>query len=98
MQIKDHYADGSKAWGGYPWTQQSTALNVDFYGAYMRACLNGVFYDGGNWLYGGTKVTNDLWGCVGSWFSGNWYDSGARSYIAQVKQHLAERTWLKPGF
>jgi hypothetical protein len=98
MQIKDHYPDGSKAWGGYPWTQQSTALNVDFYGAYMRACLNGVFYDGGNWLYGGTKVTNDLWGCVGSWFSGNWYDAGARSYIAQVKQHLAHRTWAQPNF
>jgi len=93
MQVKDHYADGSRAFGGYPWTQRSTALNVDFYGARLRACLNGDFYDGGEWLYGGRRVTGDVWGCVGSWYSGAWYDAGSRRYIAQVKAILARRPW-----
>jgi hypothetical protein len=103
MQIKNAYCDGSIAWGGYPQTQQSTALAVDFYGAYLRSCYDGAFYDGGSWLYGGKSVqqiasTNGwdyvMWGCVGSWFSGGWYDSGASSYIASVKNWLAAKTWL----
>jgi hypothetical protein len=36
-----------------------------------------------------------VWGCVGSWFSGNWYDSGARNYISQVQTWVANKTWLK---
>jgi hypothetical protein len=35
-----------------------------------------------------------LWGCVGAWFSGGWYDSGAVNYINGVKTALAQRTWL----
>jgi hypothetical protein len=35
-----------------------------------------------------------LWGCVGSWFSGGWYDSGAVNYIHKVHTALAQRTWL----
>ncbi len=27
-----------------------------------------------------------LWGCMGDWFSGSWYDSGAIKYIQEVKQ------------
>jgi hypothetical protein len=36
-----------------------------------------------------------LWGCIGSWFSGGWYDSGAQNYISGVKAHLANRDWEK---
>jgi hypothetical protein len=62
-----------------------------------------VFYDGSSWLYGGKTVGQIagvsgwpyvLWGCVGSWFSGGWYDSGANSYVASVKNWLAQKTWL----
>jgi hypothetical protein len=62
-----------------------------------------VFYDGGSWLYGGQTVGQIaavygwpyvLWGCVGAWFSGGWYDSGAVNYINGVKTALAQRTWL----
>jgi hypothetical protein len=38
-----------------------------------------------------------LWGCMGDWFSGAWYDAGAVHYIAEVKQDLADRTWSQPG-
>ena len=79
-----------------------TALNVDLYGARTRSCYDGDFYDGGSWLYGGQTVQQIaaaqgwdyvLWGCVGSWFSGSWYDSGATNYIGLIKNHLANRTW-----
>jgi autotransporter family porin len=102
MQVKDHYPDGRPAWGGFPDTLRATALNVDFYGAYVRSCIDGDFYDGGQWLYRGQTIaqvvqargaTYALWGCVGSWFSGEWYDAGARDYVAKVKRRLATRNW-----
>ena len=34
-----------------------------------------------------------VWGCVGSWYSGGWYDSGAQNYINSVKSWLAAKTW-----
>jgi autotransporter family porin len=103
-QIKNATCDGKLAWGGYPDSTQSSAFDVDFYGAYLRSCYDGDYYDGGSWLYGGRTVTQIaaahswdyvLWGCIGSWFSGGWYDSGAQSYISGVKAHLANRDWEK---
>lgn len=106
MQIRDATNDvcpiNHNAWGGMPNTQQSTALNVDFFGAYIRSCYDGDFYDGGSYLYNGQTVAQIaatqgwdyvFWGCVGSWFSGDWYSSGAQNYINTVKSHLANRTW-----
>jgi hypothetical protein len=102
MQVKNHNPDGSLDFGGYPWTQRSTALNVDFYGAVVRSCLNGDFYDGGSWLYNGQTIQQviaahgfdyALWGCVGAWYSGGWYDSGSNRYVAEVKAILAARPW-----
>lgn len=103
MQIKNKSCDGSLLWGGMPDTQASTALAVDFYAARLRSCYNGDFYDGGSWLYGGQTVRQIaaahgwpyvFWGCVGSWFSGGWYDSSAVDYIHDVETALAHRTWL----
>jgi autotransporter family porin len=104
MQIKNKNCDGSLLWGGMPDVVQSTALAVDLYAARLRACFNGDFYEpGGSWLYNGQTVRQIaaahgwpyvLWGCVGSWYSGSWYDSGAVSYIHNVQLALAQRTWL----
>lgn len=98
MQIKNKYCSGTLAHGGYPDTQNYTALNVDYYGSRFRSCYDGDYYDGGTWLYGGQTVGQIaaakgwdyvFWGCIGSWFSGDWYDPGAVSYIASVRAHLA---------
>jgi hypothetical protein len=97
MQVKDHYSDGTLDLGGYPWTQRATGLNVDLYAAWIRACLAGDFYDGGTWLYGGKRVQGDLWGCVGAWYSGDWYSSGAIDYVTQVRRYLATRAWRHLG-
>jgi Big-like domain-containing protein len=102
-QIKNRNCSGNLDHGGYPTTAQSTALNVDYYAAHIRACYDGDFYDGGSWLYGGQTVTQIaavhgwsyvLWGCIGQWFSGHWYDSGANDYINKVQSKLAQKTWL----
>lgn len=78
----------------YPLAKDSTAYNVDYALAWLRACYEGAF---GHWLDNGYGA-GDEWGCVGTWFSGNWYDSGARRYIEGVRQHLAQREWKRTDF
>ena len=104
MQIKNSHCDGTIDQGGFPLSEQSTALNVDFYGAKMRSCYDGVF-NGGSWLYGGQTVAEIAavhswdyvkWGCIGYWYSGSW--NPTQKYVRQVKQILANRTWTKSGF
>ena len=94
LQVK-----GSVHTGTYPISQLSTAFNVDWSMAWQRSCFDGYF----TWL--GTQpestrpyAAGDIWGCVGAWYSGNWYDSLAQSYIASVKHHLQNKTWSQPGF
>lgn len=83
----------------YPYSKNSTPFNVDYSLAWIRGCFDG--YD--TWLGNQPRSTRpytagDMWGCVGAWYSGNWYDSGAQTYINQVRQILADKTWLQPGF
>ena len=37
-----------------------------------------------------------LWGCVGSHYSGEWYDPAAVRYIADIQADIAHRRWLTP--
>jgi hypothetical protein len=105
LQIKNEDCSGTLVHGGYPHTQQSTALNVDWYAAHVRACYDGDFYDGGNWLYNGQTVDQIaaqngwsfvFWTCIGAHYSGDW--SPGQPYELQVRQILANRTWESPGF
>jgi hypothetical protein len=76
-------------WGGYPWVQQSTAVDADAQMAYLRACYDGKMPWLGNGYHAG-----DAWGCIGSWFSGEWYDSAAEGYISSVQAQLDSQAWL----
>lgn len=76
-------------YGGWPWTEISTAYAVDTYGAIVRACFEG--WD--PWLGPGYRA-GDLWGCVGRWYAGAWYNDPARGYIARVQQALVAKPWL----
>ena len=98
MQIRHDDAAGKLVKGGFPATLRHTALNVDYYGAELRACFEGDFYDGGRWLYGRARVKGDLWGCVGYWYSGDWYTAGAKDYIAKVQNHYRRKPWLGWGY
>lgn len=78
----------------YPLAERSTAYNADYALAWLRACYEGAF---SHWMGNGYRA-GDEWGCVGAWYSGNWYDAGAQWYISSVKQHLSARRWAQPGF
>jgi hypothetical protein len=94
LQIKASAGVGYLA--TYPYSQNSTAFNVDYSSAWLRACLDG--YD--TWLNSESRpyLPGDLWGCVGAWYSGKWHDSGAQTYIASIKTHLQSKEWLKKDF
>ncbi len=82
----------------------STAFAADYKLAQQRACFEGqVSYltsetpTAGYPTYPNGTSEQMMWGCVGWWYSGSWYDSGALSYISQVQGYLAAETWLQPG-
>lgn len=78
--------------GTYPLSRESTAFNLDYYGASLR-----YYYDGcADWL-GSNYRSGDMWGAVGAWFSGRWYDDGAERYIRQVRENVVYRTWEQFG-
>lgn len=81
--------DDTGEFGPWPWAEDSTAYNLDYYGALIRGCNEG-------WDYVGTA--GDIWGCVGRWFSGDWYDTAANNYINTVKSHLNGKPWLQGDF
>ena len=84
--------------GGWPAIARSTAMNADAAYAIWRSCYDG--YE--TWLNsmprGIQYHKGDVWGCVGRWFSGQWRNPPALGYIAQVKQYLREKIWLRPNF
>ena len=75
------------AWGGWPWTARSTAVNADAQMAYLRACYDGKLNLGNGYHAG------DAWGCIGSWFSGGWRDAAAGGYISRVQAVLSSQGW-----
>jgi hypothetical protein len=104
LQVKNEDCSGEPIGGGWPYTQDDTALDADYWGARLRACYDGAFYeDGSSWLYNGQTIAQviaqsgqayALWGCIGSWYSGDWYDSGAQSYISSVQAAYSSQPWL----
>lgn len=96
--------DSYNAW---PMAWTSTAFNLDFRAAYWRACMNGdvLYYywnvpSGGYPAYSASGATSPMqWGCVGSWYSGEWYDAAALNYIADIENLYATRPWRNlPAF
>jgi hypothetical protein len=106
LQVMNENCSGDEVNGGYPDTENDTALDADFWGADIRACLDGAFYNGGSWLYNGQTIAQviaqngeayALWGCIGFWYSGGWYTSGAQGYINRVQSDYASQPWLSLG-
>jgi hypothetical protein len=82
--------------GTFPFNRDSTAYALDYLGSYLRGCQEGWLY----WLgdQGGDYGPGDIWGCVGSWYSGDWKGDNALKYIRNVRTELDRRTWLTPAF
>ena len=75
-----------------------TAFAADYKLAYQRACMDGsIAYlnqetpTAGYATYANATGDERLWGCVGDWFSGNWYDSAAVTYIQEVQGYLSHQ-------
>ena len=96
LQLK--YATFQSAW---PMSRDDTAFNAEFVYAVIRTCYEGWT----TYLYDFTPVfgyshyhAGDIWGCVGRWYSGGWYDQDAINYINSVKTQLASKDWFQAGF
>ncbi len=79
--------------GTFPFTRDSTAMALDYMASQIRGC-----YEGWQWELGSSYKAGDLWGCAGAWYSGNWHDSAAETYISHVQNALSTKPWLAPGF
>lgn len=91
LQIKYTYYPGT-----WPMSHYDTAFSAEFMYAEIRACFEG-------WDTYLQKTTSqyragDLWGCIGRWYSGGWYDGGAVNYIYKVRSILSRKTWLQQNF
>jgi len=97
----------STSWPGiFPWDRNSTAAAVDVLGGWLRGCYEGWAW----WLreHGnrsrGVYHAGDIWGCVGAWYSGNWYDGSVgaphsgENYIYRARHWYLVRPWRHTGF
>jgi autotransporter family porin len=78
--------------GTWPDAWNSTAFNVDYALAIRRLCFEGKE----TWL-GNGYVAGDNWGCVGRWFSGDWYVN-SQNYINIVEGHMQNKPWVGWGY
>jgi hypothetical protein len=86
------------SWGGnqngtFPFTRNSTAMALDYMASQIRGC-----YEGWQWELGSSYKSGDLWGCAGAWYSGDWHDSGATTYISHVQANESAEPWLTASF
>lgn len=80
--------------GTFPFSRDSTAFAVDYLASHLRGCYEGweLWLRDVNRSYG----AGDIWGCVGSWFSGDWHSAAAERYVSRVRANLSGHTWLQP--
>jgi len=96
LQIKYYYSQTE-----WPMSRDDTAFNAELVYGIIRTCFEGWTTYLSDW----TPIAGyapyhpgDIWGCVGRWYSGGWYDQGAVDYIKSVKAHLANKEWRQAGF
>jgi autotransporter family porin len=76
----------------------STAYNLDIAYAVWRTCFEGEE----EWLDevdpGRDYAAGDMWGCVGRWFAGRWYNVPAIEYMTAVQDYHDDRIWERGDF
>jgi autotransporter family porin len=83
--------------GTFPASRDSTAFNLDASLLVHRICYEGYMW----WLRDigyASYAAGDEWGCVGQWYSGNWHDQAAQTYITKVKGYLSTKPWTLASF
>lgn len=85
----------------WPMSRDDTAFNAEYVYGIIRTCYEGwtTYLSERTPLPGYSAYhAGDLWGCLGRWYSGSWYDQGAVDYIAQVKAAYEQKPWRSSGF
>lgn len=96
LQLKWYYFQST-----WPMSRDDTAFNAEYVYALIRTCYEGwmTYLDDFPPVAGYPPYhAGDIWGCLGRWYSGRWYDESAVDYINKVKEELANREWLQAGF
>ena len=90
------YTYWNSAW---PMMRDDTAFSAEYIYGIVRNCYEGRASFVATTLPGYPAYhAGDIWGCIGSWYSGQWYSQNSLDYITSVKQNFANKIWLKPGF
>lgn len=93
LQVKYRYnADA------FPMAAESTAYNLDWALAVWRLCFEGQTTWLANQPPGSGYEAGDMWGCLGSWFAGDWHSPTAEGYIRKVQAHYRDRAWQAEWF
>ncbi len=96
LQLKYYYFQS--AW---PMSRYDSAFNAEYVYGIIRTCYEGwtTYLNDRTPLPGYPRYhAGDIWGCLGRWYSGGWYDQGAIDYIHLVKTALANKDWLQAWF
>jgi hypothetical protein len=96
LQLKYYYFQST-----WPMIHDNSAFNVEYVLGIIRTCYEGwtTYLNERTTLPGYDHYhAGDLWGCMGRWYSGSWYDQSALDYIQKVKDALANKEWLKASF
>ena len=96
LQIKYMYYQS--AW---PMSRDDSAFNVEYVYAVIRTCYEGwtTYLSNSTPLPGYAPYhAGDIWGCLGRWYSGGWYNQSAIDYINRIKIALSGKDWLEAGF
>jgi hypothetical protein len=83
--------------GAFPAAIDSTAFNVDTAYAVWRACFEGYEW----WLRdvqapGQPYRAGSVWGCMGRWYSGEWFDQAGQEYVGCVQRIVDGRPPCSP--
>lgn len=84
-QLKWYYMPGS-----YPWSRASSAFNLDYALARLRACFEGHVT-----FFAGDYRAGDVWGCVGAHYAGDWKSDAGYAYTGRVREAMDSRSWLE---
>jgi len=89
MQIQASAQNGTE-----PLRWESTAFNLDFYGATIR-----FYFDGDCSWCGPNYSAGHEWDSIGAWYEPSpWRNQGAQDYVSRVQAELVNRRWEQPGF
>jgi hypothetical protein len=82
-------------------SRDNSAFSAEYALGVMRTCFEGwtTYLNDATPLPGYAHYqAGDIWGCLGRWYSGGWYNQEALDYIQKVKTVYANKEWLEQSF